>query len=62
LDLRRAEHQNYTHCSLNETKTHQVGDDDHTACPRSSARKKAFVKANARWDADFVFYKIGYTK
>ena len=34
-------------------KTYQVGDDDYTACPRSSARKKAFVKANARWNSEF---------
>ena len=41
-----------------KVKTYQVGDDDHTACPRSSARKKAFVKANARWDADFFSTKL----
>ena len=29
-----------------KVKTYQVGNDDHTACPRSSARKKAFLKAN----------------
>ena len=35
-----------------KVKTYKVGDDDHTACPRSSAKKKTFVKANSKWDAE----------
>jgi len=41
-----------------KVKTYQVGNDDHTACPRSSARKKAFLKANARWDAELFSTKL----
>jgi len=41
-----------------KVKTYKVGDDDHTACPRSSARKKAFVKANSKWDAEFFSTKF----
>ena len=41
-----------------KVKTYKVGDDDHTACPRSSARKKAFVKANSKWDAELFSTKF----
>ena len=41
-----------------KVKTYQVGDDDHTACPRGLARKKAFVKSNARWDAKLFSTKL----
>ena len=41
-----------------KVKINQVGDDDHTAYPRSSARKKVFVKAYARWDAELFSTKF----
>ena len=41
-----------------KVKTYQVGNDDHTACPRSSARKKAFLKATAIWDAELFSTKL----
>ena len=39
-------------------KTHQVGDDDRTTYPRSSARKKANGKANKKWDVELFFRKF----
>ena len=39
-------------------KIYQVGDDDHTSYPRGSARKKANVKANKKWDAEFFSTKF----
>ena len=41
-----------------KVKTYQVGDDDHTTYSRSSARKKAIVKANKRWDAELFSTKF----
>ena len=41
-----------------KVKTHQVGDDDHTTYPRSSARKKANSKANIKWDAELFSTKF----
>ena len=41
-----------------KAKTYQVGDDDHTACPRSSARKKSFSKLNGKWDAELFSTKV----
>ena len=38
-----------------KVKTFQDGDDDHTACPRNSARKKKIVKMNGRWNAKSLF-------
>ena len=40
-----------------KVKTYQVDDDDHTACPKSSARKKAFVKMNGKQDAELFSTK-----
>ena len=40
----------------NETvKTYQVSDDDHTACPRTLTRKKAFIKMNGKCDIELVY-------
>ena len=36
-------------------KSYQVSNDDHTNYPRTSTRKKAFVKMNGRCDAELVF-------
>ena len=36
-------------------KTYQVSNDDHTNCPRTSTRKKLFVKVNGRCEAELVF-------
>ena len=41
-----------------KVKIYQVGDDDHTSYPRSSARKKANVKANERWDTELFTTKL----
>ena len=41
-----------------KVNTYQADDDDHTSYPRSSARKKAFVKANARWDIELFSTKL----
>ena len=36
-------------------KTYQVTNYNHTNCPRTSTRKKAFLKMNGRCDAELVF-------
>ena len=41
-----------------KVKIYQVGDDDHTSYPRSSARKKANSKANLKWDAELFSTRI----
>ena len=41
-----------------KVKTYHAGDDDHNFYPRSSARKKVFVKANARRDAKLFSTKL----
>ena len=41
-----------------KAKTYQVVDDDHTVCPRSSARKKSFSKLNGKWDAELFSTKV----